>query len=100
MNEALGLLGFLVTVVADGAEALARCAQHPFDIVLTDHNMPRLSGSGLVKALREQGFAGRIYVVSGMLSELELDNYAGLGVDGLAAKPLRLAELDALLRGT
>ena len=99
MDEALHFLGFEVTVAVDGEEALARVAQGGFDVVITDHRMPGLNGMGLVRALRAAGFAGRVFVVSGALAAAERADYAALGVDGIAAKPLALAELNGLLRG-
>lgn len=99
MNKALGFLGFDVTVVTDGAEALARCARGLFDIVLTDHHMPQVGGIELVRGLRAEGFSGRIYVWSGFLSGDEQEEYEALRVDGLAGKPIALPELKELLQG-
>lgn len=99
MAEALNFLGFEATLVGDGAQALAKVTEKEFDVVMTDHRMPGLDGLGLVRALRERGFGGRIYVASGVLSRSERANYEALNVDGIAAKPLALSELNGLLRG-
>jgi len=99
MAEALAFLGFEVEVAGDGAQALDKLGEAAFDIVLTDHRMPGLGGLELVRALRERGFAGRVYVASGVLSLEERASYQALGVDGVAAKPMALAELNGLLRG-
>lgn len=99
MDEALHFLGYEV-VVADSAEAaLGRVGGTAFDLVITDHRMPGMEGVELVRALREKGFAGRVYVVSGVLSARERHAYEALRVDGIAAKPLALFDLNALLRG-
>ncbi|SDV46645.1 response regulator [Chitinasiproducens palmae] len=47
--------GYDATVAVDGRDALARAvaASAPFDLVLTDHNMPGLTGLELIAALRE-----------------------------------------------
>jgi CheY-like chemotaxis protein len=100
MKRALGFLGFDVTVATDGAEALARCARGLFDIVLTDHQMPQVGGIELVRGLRAEGFAGRIYVWSGFLSGDEQEAYESLRVDGLAGKPIGLPKLKELLSGS
>lgn len=99
MAEALRFLGFEVTVAGDGAKALAIAADREFDVVMTDHRMPEMDGLGLVRGLRARGFAGRIYVASGVLSVNERASYEAMKVDGIAAKPLALAELNGLLRG-
>ncbi len=99
MAEALAFLGFEVVAAEDGEQALAKSRGVAVDIVLTDHRMPGLDGLGLVQALRGNGFAGRIYVASGVLSPAERAEYRSLGVDGIASKPMALAELNGLLRG-
>ena len=60
-----------VTSVGDGAEALAKIAAspRPYDIVITDHKMPRLTGLEFVRELRAQGFGGNIVVLSAFLNE-------------------------------
>jgi len=44
--------GYQVEEAADGAEALDKARGRVFDLVVTDHNMPRMDGVTLVRALR------------------------------------------------
>ncbi len=44
--------GYRVTVAHDGEQALALQARDPVDVLLTDLQMPRLDGRGLIRALR------------------------------------------------
>jgi len=44
--------GYEVEEAADGAEALDKARGRVFDLVVTDHNMPRMDGVTLVRALR------------------------------------------------
>lgn len=44
--------GYAVEEAADGAEALDKARGRVFDLVVTDHNMPRMDGVTLVRALR------------------------------------------------
>jgi two-component system chemotaxis response regulator CheY len=45
--------GYHVKEAADGVEALEMAKAHKFDLVVTDHNMPRMNGVSLVRFLRE-----------------------------------------------
>jgi two-component system chemotaxis response regulator CheY len=44
--------GFSVVEASDGQEALERLSSQRMDVILTDLNMPRLDGIGLIRALR------------------------------------------------
>jgi two-component system, chemotaxis family, chemotaxis protein CheY len=45
--------GYGVAEAGDGAEALEMAQARRFDLVVTDHNMPRMDGVTLVRALRQ-----------------------------------------------
>ncbi|HTT69983.1 MAG TPA: response regulator [Anaeromyxobacteraceae bacterium] len=49
---------------ANGVEALAAVRQAPPDLVLTDWNMPEMSGFDLIKALRSEGHTLKIGMVT------------------------------------
>ena len=48
-------MGHDVVQAADGAEAMACFDDAPFDLVMTDLNMPRMNGMQLLRNLRERG---------------------------------------------
>ncbi len=50
--DALGRQGFNVTVADDGQNALERAREARFDMIVTDYDMPRLTGFELVHALK------------------------------------------------
>lgn len=87
--------GCKVTSASDGTEALSRIAasSQPYDIIITDHQMPGMSGLELVRQLRAQDFAGKIVVLSAFLNEENVRAYQALGVDLMLAKPFDLDEL-------
>ncbi len=97
LAQALGRFGYEVVSDADGEAALLRAKNEPFDIVITDHQMPRKDGFALVAALRAARFEGRIFVLAGALPAEARSQYLRLEVNGIAAKPISLAALRALL---
>ena len=52
LNHALSNNGFDVVQAEDGIEALEWLATNEADVVITDINMPRLDGFGLIERLR------------------------------------------------
>ncbi|HPH66678.1 MAG TPA: response regulator [Kofleriaceae bacterium] len=52
MTSMLSREGWIVDVAEDGARALQNTAQHRYDLLVTDLEMPNLDGWGLIGALR------------------------------------------------
>lgn len=82
-------------LVDDGVQALARLTAHPdaFDLLITDHQMPRLTGLGLVSKLRDTVFSSPILVFSSMLTAAEVAAYDALAVDHILSKPMQMETL-------
>jgi len=55
LEMSLKNMGHDVVQAADGAEAMACFDEAPFDLVMTDLNMPRMDGMQLLRNLRERG---------------------------------------------
>src|SRR5258708_4472579 len=51
----IALWGYSVETAADGQEALDKLATFPAHVLVTDLNMPRMSGQELLKRLKDQG---------------------------------------------
>jgi CheY-like chemotaxis protein len=87
--------GCKVTSACDGREALSRIAasHQPYDIIITDHQMPGMTGLDLVRQLRVQDFAGKIVVLSAFLNDQNIRAYEALGVDLMLDKPFDMDEL-------
>ncbi len=50
--EVLNSMECIVTCVKDGLEALAALQAEPFDLLITDYQMPRLDGLALLRCLQ------------------------------------------------
>jgi CheY-like chemotaxis protein len=79
----------------DGWMALMKigAAKKPFDLIITDHRMPRMNGLELVRRLRVREFAGKIIVLSAHLTPENIRAYEELRVDMMFAKPFDCEEL-------
>jgi len=82
-----------IVVAKDGHDALAKVAKEEFDVVITDHRMPRSGGLELVRKLRQLKYDGRIVVLSAHLSADNIGTYEQLAVDEIVAKPFDFEEL-------
>jgi two-component system chemotaxis response regulator CheY len=91
----LQLAGHKATFAKDGDEALDLfdAATVPFDLIITDHQMVRVSGIDLVRRLREKGFHGEIVVLTAYAGTIEEEEYRKLEVAGIMEKPFDIAEL-------
>jgi DNA-binding response OmpR family regulator len=99
LAEALGTEGFDITAVPDGMAALNAYPEVRPDLVLTDLQMPRLDGFGLVRALRERGERVPVLMLTARDDALTRRTAAAVGVDELLPEPFGLTELAARIRG-
>lgn len=83
--------GHHIQHVADGLDAWELISRdlEGFDVLITDHQMPGLTGLELVELLRQTSFRGRIFVHSASLSAAVQQSYAGFGVDEIVGKGCR-----------
>ena len=88
-----------IVVAKDGNDALAKIAKEEFDVVITDHRMPRSGGLELVRKLRQRNYDGRIVVLSAYLSPDNIGTYEELAVDEIVAKPFDFEELRDIITG-
>jgi two-component system chemotaxis sensor kinase CheA len=80
--------GYDVHTASDGQEALARLSEGPFDLVLTDVEMPRMDGFSLTEAIRAQpGLANTaIIILTSRASETDKRRGLEAGADGYIVK--------------
>ncbi len=90
----LSSAGYAVRAAADGVEAGHAILEHIPDLLITDVNMPHMTGFELVAALREDPAMKDIPVIFLTIESDASDRGASLGAVEYLAKPIRL---DALL---
>jgi len=52
LKQALGAAGFSVTTADDGVDGCETFLKVPADVVITDINMPRMDGFGVIETIR------------------------------------------------
>lgn len=94
-------LGYQVTTVEDGVEALEKLAAEEFDLLLSDVQMPRMDGLELTRRIRS-GDAGDpgIPIVAMTAHAFAEDRQRCLdaGMDDYISKPVERKELDRVIK--
>lgn len=100
LRASLTANGFEVEQAEDGQEALEWLSTNEVDVVLTDINMPRLDGFGLIEKLRETALhADRpILVLTTESSDEKKARARSAGATGWIVKPFDAEKLTAALR--
>ena len=88
----------VVATAADGVEALALCEQHAPDIVLTDIEMPRMTGLELAAQLAARGAPSRVMIVTTFGRSGYLRRALAAGVRGFLLKDAPADALAAAIR--
>ena len=91
-------LGVRVIEAGDGQEALETVRQHHVDVIVSDLMMPRMTGLGLLSALRDGGFMKPFIFLTAYPSQDSTLQALRLGAFDYLEKPFEADELRALLR--
>ena len=92
--------GYEVDVATDGRQALEILARGAHRVVISDWEMPELSGPELCEAIREADFGGYIYTILLTSRNENGDSVTGLnaGADDFITKPVNPDQLAARVR--
>jgi CheY-like chemotaxis protein len=99
LAELLAAQGHDVRVAPDGEVALREASLAPPEVVLLDIELPGMSGYEVARRLRAEPATSRARLVAltGYAQEADRRNAERAGFDLLMPKPIKLAELSALL---
>ncbi|MDQ2834519.1 MAG: response regulator transcription factor [Acidobacteriota bacterium] len=93
---------YAVDVAADGIEGLELTEAYPYDLILLDLMLPRLTGSELLQRIRRKNASVPVLVLTARDSVDDKVKLFDLGADDFLTKPFAFAELvvrvKALLR--
>ena len=88
-----------VSEAEDGLAALKELAQHSYDLMFVDLNMPVLDGMKLIKRVREDPAMAqtRICVVTTEAAKATEDHARALGADHFLRKPIARRDVEIVL---
>ncbi|MEO7736256.1 MAG: response regulator transcription factor [Kofleriaceae bacterium] len=95
-----GLLenGFAVDVASDGEDGLWLAEQNPYDVVILDVMLPKLSGLDVLRRLRGAGSSTAVLLLTARDTVADRVEGLDLGADDYLVKPFAFAELLARVR--
>jgi CheY-like chemotaxis protein len=98
--QGLGLMGYRVQAETDSPQALSIFSESPgfFDLVITDMNMPNLSGKQLAVEMLKIRPDLPIILCSGFSEPISEQSAEELGIKGYLVKPIGIKELAKSIR--
>lgn len=82
-----------VDLVGDGPEALSAASQAPYDLIVLDLRLPGLSGTEVLRTLRDRGVATPVLVLTAQDALESKVQALRIGADDYVTKPFALEEL-------
>ena len=98
----LQIYGFDVVPARHGQEALRQFRNYSgrFDAIVTDAELPLMSGLELVRSFREQNYKGPIVLISGDIAPADLQIYHQQGISRFLQKPFKIINLATLIEAS
>jgi DNA-binding NtrC family response regulator len=90
--------GYQVDKAVDGVQALRAIDRMAHDLVIADVGMPGLDGLTLLARVRERDSQLPVIMITGHGDVDMQDQAEGMGATGFLLKPIKLRELDELIR--
>jgi CheY-like chemotaxis protein len=90
--------GYQVDAAADGAEAWAAIQETNYDLMVTDHQMPKMTGVELLKKLRAARMQLPVIMVTGCYPQEEFARHPELQLEACLLKPYVFDDLLAVVK--
>jgi diguanylate cyclase (GGDEF)-like protein len=98
LHELICQMGHASVTAADGVDALEKMEEKQFDIVITDINMPRLNGVGLIKRITSDFSDTDVIAITGYQTEYNYTDIIALGASDFISKPINIDEFEAKIK--
>jgi two-component system sensor histidine kinase EvgS len=93
LKRQLNAIGYNVDEASDGEEAEAKIANKPYDLLITDVNMPKKDGLALAASLRKQHFQLQIWGLTASALSQSREQCLQSGMDQCLFKPVSIQTL-------
>jgi DNA-binding response OmpR family regulator len=98
-EQVLQRAGYEVDTAGDGAQAWSALHDEIYDLLITDNQMPRLTGLELIRRMRQEHLGLPVILASGTVDLLRADELARLECGATLAKPFTLDQLLSAVQG-
>ncbi|MDA3885077.1 MAG: response regulator [Candidatus Delongbacteria bacterium] len=98
LSEIIEILGHEVHAITTGNDLEKIFDVHDIDIVISDYQMPDMTGYDIAKIIKDKYPKVKVYIVSGYHSVLSDEKMVKYGVCGLLDKPFKMDELKEILK--
>lgn len=98
LHELICQMGHASVTATDGVDALEKMEEKQFDIVITDINMPRLNGVGLIKRITSDFSDTDVIAITGYQTEYNYTDIIALGASDFISKPINIDEFEAKIK--
>ena len=90
---------YKISTASNGSTALKQFKQEPADLIVTDNQMPQMSGLELSAAVRQISETTYIILMTANGSDEVREKVEALNLQGYMEKPFSLVELQTAVRG-
>jgi len=100
LGDALQQLGFKqITAAGDGEQGMKIMAQNPHHLVISDFNMPKMDGLGLLQAVRSNPNTKKaaFIILTAQGDRALVQKAAALGANNVLAKPFTIEKMKAAI---
>jgi CheY-like chemotaxis protein len=98
LSRMLAFLGYSVTVAGNGLEGGTLFITSPYDLVITDLQMPLMNGWELSRLVKERSPKTPVILVTGSYDEKHSEKIGMKCVDAIIPKPFRVQEIEKTIQ--
>ncbi len=92
-------IGYTCEVAHNGPEALAKIQQAPYELLITDYQLPGMSGLELTQAVRQISPNTQVVLMTAYDTDMLRNTIKDMDFDGYIDKPFTMDEIHEIVKG-